>query len=463
METPSCDANKDEVIMPFININSAEIVTLEVKLNIPPNCGYLSFNEVIEKFTQHCSISQPSHISGMIMGKNCVTVKFQVPASSLPILERKITDSEQFLSKMKISVVKILDKTVFENDSGKNTLLKVCIKLLFHCYDLFLFMQKSTLTSDFAHPMVGFVAELDLEAIGKSAVNSEHHGILQTKTSRCTVVLHEGIIYVGGGTTVGKSKEDLCKVLVYNPDTKSVLSLSAKAKFFSLVVVNNKLTTVGGLGDNKSPSNKIYSWDKTTQEWHELCPPMPTARRSTTSVIYGDYLIVIGGALAETVTIVEVLHIPNKKWYTGPSLPESMYNVQAVVVENSLYLFGGNSTSAWYCFLPTLITGAISKLYNLSQLWKKLSNLPFRYSAAALLGKHLLAIGGHDEKAANMTDLIHCYSPENNCWEKAGRLRTGRRNCTAVKMLDEKIFVIGGADSPAYNTYCQDVEVVCLC
>ena len=307
--------------------------------------------------------------------------------------------------------------------------------------------------------MVGFVAEL--EGIGINAVNSEHHGILQTKTSRCTVVLHEGTIYVGGGTT-GKSKENLCKVLIYNPDTQSVLSIDTKVKFFSLVVVNNKLTTVGGLGDNKTPSDKIYSWDKTTKEWSESCPPMPTARRSTTSITYGCYLIVIGGALSDTVTVIEVLDIPNKKWYTGPSLPENMYNVQTVVVENSLYLLGGCSTSVWYCSLPKLITGAISAFYNLSQLWKRLSNLPFRYSAAALLGRHLLAIGGLDEKVTNMTDLIHCYSPDNNRWEKAGSLRTGRRNCTAVKMLDETIFVIGGADSPAYNTYCQNVEVVCL-
>ena len=157
-----------------------------------------------------------------------------------------------------------------------------------------------------------------------------------------------------------------------------------------------------------------------------------------------------------------MLDIPNKKWYTGPSLPEDMYNVQAVVVENSLYLLGGYSTSVWYCFLPTLITGLINAFYNLSQLWKRLSGVPFRCSAAALLGKHLLAIGGHDEEATNMTDLIYCYSPEDNQWEKAGSLRTGRRNCTAVKMLDETIFVIGGADSPAYNTYCQDVEIVCL-
>lgn len=131
VETPPCDANKNEVTaMPFVNMNSTEIVTLEVKLDIPPNCGYPSFNEVIQKFTQHCIISQPSRVSCMIMGENCVTVKFQVPASTLPILERKITDSEQFLSRMKISIVKILDKTVFESDSGKNMLLKVHIKII---------------------------------------------------------------------------------------------------------------------------------------------------------------------------------------------------------------------------------------------------------------------------------------------------------------------------------------------
>ena len=305
--------------------------------------------------------------------------------------------------------------------------------------------------------MAGFLPEL--EDIGINGVNCVHHGILQTNRSRCTVVLHEGVIHVGGGTT-GRSK-DLCKVLMYDPDAHLVSTIEAKVKFFSLVVVNNKLTTIGGM-DNKIPTGMIYSWDSTTREWRESSPPMPTARRSTTSITYGNYLIVIGGALSETVTIIEVLDVPNKKWYRGPSLPEQMYNVQAVVVEHSLYLLGGSSVSVWYCSLPTLITGAISTFYNLAQLWKRLSSLPYRYSAAALLGKHLLAIGGYDEEAANMTDLIHCYSPENNCWEKVGVLRTGRRNCTAIKMLDESVFVIGGADSPAYKNYCQNVEVVSL-
>lgn len=309
--------------------------------------------------------------------------------------------------------------------------------------------------------MVGYFPEL--EAIGSNTINCEHHGIVQIKISRSTAVFHDGMIYVGGGTT-GKSKQNLCMVLVYNPNTQSTLSIVTKIKFFSLAVLNDKLTTVGGIDiDKMAPSNKIYSWDETTKQWNEYYPSMPTPRRSTTSIVYDTYLIVLGGigALPSMVTIVEVLDIQNQKWYFGQSLPEKMYNVQAVVVENSLYLLGGNSTSVWYCSLPTLIMGAINAFYNLPQLWRRLSSLPYRCSAAALLGKHLLAIGGDDE-AANMTDLIYSYSPDKGCWDKAGSLRTGRRNCAAVKILDETVLVIGGADSPSYDAYCENIEVVRL-
>lgn len=149
--------------------------------------------------------------------------------------------------------------------------------------------------------------------------------MLHTKTSRCTVVVLDGMIYVGG-STCGKLKENLCKVFVYdpqNPDAHDVSSIETKVKFFSLAVINNKLTTVGGV-DDKGPTKMIYSWDKTTKEWTECCPPMPNARQSTTSITYENYLIVIGVDLSKTVTLVEILDILNQKWYTGPSLPKKL-------------------------------------------------------------------------------------------------------------------------------------------
>ena len=61
----------------------------------------------------------------MIMGKNCVTVLFQVHTVILPVLEKKINDSVEFLSDMKVSLVKILEKTIFKTDSDERTLSKV--------------------------------------------------------------------------------------------------------------------------------------------------------------------------------------------------------------------------------------------------------------------------------------------------------------------------------------------------
>ena len=301
--------------------------------------------------------------------------------------------------------------------------------------------------------------EFELEAVGPhGGIDCQFHGVLQVKMSRSGAVLYDGKICIGGGTT-GSHKQDLYKVITYHPDTHQTSCISTLVKFFSLAIVNDQLTIVGGSLENTTNSDKIYSWDETNNKWKETFPPMPTPRRSTTPVVFENYLIVLGGAQT-TATIVEILDLQSRKWYTAPSLPERMYHVQAVVTGNTLYLLGGAGNSVWSCSLPTLITAAMGAVNSLLQLWKRLANLPYNFSAAALLGKHLLAIGGHDEAATNTTDSVHSYSPEANRWEKVGTLRTGRRNCAAVKTLDEKLFVVGGADSPAYNSYCDNVEVL---
>ena len=125
---PPCDAKDETKPIVFSDKTSTdlELVNLEVKLDVPPDHGYHSLSKVIQRFTQHCNIKQSS-VSYMVMGKNCVTVSFQVPTVTLPILEKKINDSVKSLPDMKVSLVKILGKTVFETDSDQKTLSKVFI------------------------------------------------------------------------------------------------------------------------------------------------------------------------------------------------------------------------------------------------------------------------------------------------------------------------------------------------
>jgi len=188
-------------------------------------------------------------------------------------------------------------------------------------------------------PLVNAGLVFELEEIGPNCVDCQFHGVLPAKMSRSGAVLYDGKICVGGGTT-GSHKKDLYKVITYNPDTRQTSSILTQVKFFSLAIVNDLLTVVGGSLENTTESDKIYSWDEATYKWKETFPPMPTARRSTTPVVFENYLIVIGGS-QNNANIVEVLDLQSHKWYTAPSLPEMMYNVQAVVTGNTLYLLGG--------------------------------------------------------------------------------------------------------------------------
>ena len=125
------DSNKDKIhTITFAKKTLAKLVTLEAKLKVPPGCGFPYFNEVMFKFTQLCAIDR-SYFSGMTINDHdsCVTLRFQVPTSSLPILESKITNSIYSFPDMKISLVKILGKTVFETDCGNST-LKVTIIII---------------------------------------------------------------------------------------------------------------------------------------------------------------------------------------------------------------------------------------------------------------------------------------------------------------------------------------------
>ena len=123
---PPCDA-KDEtkpIVFRDKTLTGPEHIKLEAKLDVPPNHGYHSLSEVLQRFIQHFNINQSS-VSYMVIGKNCVTVSFQVPTVTLPILEKKINDSVKSLPDMKVSLVKILGKTVFETDSDQKILSKV--------------------------------------------------------------------------------------------------------------------------------------------------------------------------------------------------------------------------------------------------------------------------------------------------------------------------------------------------
>ena len=123
---------------------------------------------------------------------------------------------------------------------------------------------------------------------------------------------------------------------------------------FGLATVENELVAVGGLvieeekEEEKNcvhPINKVlsFSLDK-ERTWTEKYPEMKEARVRPEVVVFGKYLIVLGGVIRDPdlrpVTSVEVLDLEEKRWYTI-NLPEefsSMKWLSACICGEDIYI-----------------------------------------------------------------------------------------------------------------------------
>ena len=127
---------------------------------------------------------------------------------------------------------------------------------------------------------------------------------------------------------------------------------------FGLATIENELVAVGGVAneeekeeekeeDRDRPINKVFSFslDNTGEEtWKEKYPEMKEARVRPEVVVFGKYLIVLGGVIHDPnlkpVTSVEVLDLEEKRWYTI-NLPEecsSMNWLSACICGEDIYI-----------------------------------------------------------------------------------------------------------------------------
>ena len=127
---------------------------------------------------------------------------------------------------------------------------------------------------------------------------------------------------------------------------------------FGLATIENELVAVGGVAneeekeeekeeDRDRPINKVFSFslDNTGEEtWKEKYPEMKEARVHPEVVVFGKYLIVLGGFIHDPylrpVTSVEVLDLEEKRWYTI-NLPEecsSMNWLSACICGEDIYI-----------------------------------------------------------------------------------------------------------------------------
>ncbi|ELU14657.1 hypothetical protein CAPTEDRAFT_120272, partial [Capitella teleta] len=95
----------------------------------------------------------------------------------------------------------------------------------------------------------------------------------------------------------------------------------------------------GGRSQNIS-QRECYSYDAQNGQWNTL-PPMPTARRSHSSIYHNHHLYVVGGYDGSYLNSVEALDMRNLQWNHLPPLPREVRFAYLAIVSDNLFVLGG--------------------------------------------------------------------------------------------------------------------------
>ena len=218
-------------------------------------------------------------------------------------------------------------------------------------------------------------------------------------------------------------------------------------RYFSMAVVNNQLTTIGGKQHGVTATNTLLCLSRSLwkMKWEELLPPMPTSRMCSAAVTTPTHLIVAGGQNCGALSVVETLDTNTLQWSSVSSSPEALEYPNMTLYNGQLYL--SEDSKIFSCSVEELLKSRKPVSTNSSgSVWTKLTDIPVPYSASlTTLRGQVLAIGGSDKYVGGRpTGAIHQYNRSTNSWSVIGEMPTPRA-CPLVAVLpNHELIVVGG-------------------
>ena len=233
------------------------------------------------------------------------------------------------------------------------------------------------------------------------------------------------------------------------PENKWTKLPQCKYEYFAMAVINDALTTIGGVGRYWAATNTSLSLSGGS--WEEVLPPMPTNRVHPAAANTPTHLVVAGGNQYDVAT-VEVLNIETLQWFTASSLPQVLPFPQMTTCGGCIYLASSDS-NVFSCPVEDLLKSTNSS--DGGSVWTRLANIPSPHmSTLATLRGRVLAIGGYDD--GNPTGAIHCYDAATK-WSVIGEMPTPRCRVLTAVIPSNELVVVGGRGTN--RTLCATTEI----
>ena len=223
-------------------------------------------------------------------------------------------------------------------------------------------------------------------------------------------------------------------------------------KYFTIVSVDDMLTTVGGgsADTQRYNSNKLYRYINNKAEWVEHFPPMPTSRLIPGAVYANNTLVVAGGFFDfNSLTTVEILNTANMQWSTAASLPVPTEHPSTTIYREYVYIHPRTSDdqdkcSVYKCSLRQLTQSQS----NSAIIWEKIAPMPVSHSSLVTANGHLLAVGGWNSNSDATKDI---YQYNMISWTADSQMPTPRALCLTAALPGNKLMVVGGDQDDTFK------------
>lgn len=251
-----------------------------------------------------------------------------------------------------------------------------------------------------------------------------------------------------------------CHVYSFSvPDNKWTKLPDCSCTSFTLALVGDALTTVGGL--SMTPQNPIsILWslqlsDNCSAHWEQIFPPMPTKLAHPAVATTPTHLIVAGEKNLLYYT-VEVFDICNRQWstrkrtlqwpQTGGLTFEPHRVSQMVLCGGHLYL--SRNSIAFSCSLEKLLESCDINSSENGSVWTRLLDVPVQHDALISVKGQVLALQKFLYRD-NTKARLHCYNKTENSWKSIGELSIRLTSILVAVLSSNELVVVGRPQNKA--------------
>jgi N-acetylneuraminic acid mutarotase len=222
---------------------------------------------------------------------------------------------------------------------------------------------------------------------------------------------------------------------------------------------------------HETPIPNIYIFNPEKNEWR-VGPEIPADRRRGAAgvFVYKDKIYIVcgiqDGHWDGHVAWVDEFNPKTNEWKKLPDAPHVRDHVQAVVVDDKIYVAGGRRSTARIGQVLNTTETAVD-VYDLKTgKWTTLpesSNLPTMRAgnATVVIDKKIVVIGGESGEQVPAHSEVEALDSRSLKWEGLPSLKQGRHGTGAV-VVKGKVYIVAGSGNRGGGPELNSIEVFSL-